>query len=99
MSKKTINRKTELLESLKREIGKCEKCGETDRLTIDHVVPKQILEAFGLTEYEIMERELVQLYCQRCNNFKGDRLDISNPRTKEILDRLFDMVGKLKELK
>ena len=49
-----------------RDGGKCRKCGSTQDLTIDHIVPKKY--GGGST------RDNLQILCGSCNNKKGHRL-------------------------
>lgn len=91
MSKRAIDAKVSLLTALKKEIGKCERCAGVENLTLDHIVPQQILELFGLEEYEMHQRFYVQLYCRKCNVFKGNRIDPVNPRTKEVFKKLLNL--------
>src|SRR3990167_10178540 len=70
--------------------GKCVKCGRTDALTLDHIVPSFLLLCFGID----VKREIIpdnyQILCKSCNHFKSGRLDFSTPKTKEVLLRLLD---------
>ena len=90
--KKRLRDARTLTQDMLAEGAKCSKCGDTDNLTLDHVVPTQILMWFGITKEESVDRFYVQLYCKRCNQYKGNSLDTSNPRTKEILLKLLDEV-------
>jgi 5-methylcytosine-specific restriction endonuclease McrA len=66
---------------------KC-KCGRTENLTLDHIIPQNILKDLGVDiEREIIE-DNYQILCRTCNQFKSNRLDFSEPKTKEILIRL-----------
>lgn len=72
--------------------AKCEKCHRKDNLTLDHIVPKSILQCFGIdTMREIIDGNY-QLLCKPCNIFKSGRLDFSKPVTKEILRKLLDRI-------
>lgn len=71
---------------------KCVKCGRPTDLTLDHIVPIQVLISFGVdTEREIIE-DNYQILCRRCNVFKANRLDFTIPQTKVILLRLLDKI-------
>lgn len=85
MSKRVIKKKVELLQEMIDKIKVCERCGSKENLTLDHIVPKQILSQFGLNEEDTLHEFYLQLYCRRCNTFKGMQLDTANPRTKKIL--------------
>jgi len=64
--------------------GKCVKCGRTEFLTLDHIVPISILDQLGVCDLEDND-ENWQVMCRPCNSFKANRLDFTNPKTKEIL--------------
>jgi len=77
---------------LKDHHDKCENCDRTENLTLDHIVPVDILRQFGIdTEREFWE-ENYQTYCRACNQFKGNRLDFANPKTKVLLLKLIDKI-------
>lgn len=82
--------KQDWLNRAKKEIGKCQRagCESCNELTLDHIVPKELILQFGIDEERTYMPENYQLYCRRCNNFKGNRLDFVNPITKEILLKL-----------
>jgi 5-methylcytosine-specific restriction endonuclease McrA len=70
----------------------CTKCSSIDNLTLDHIIPRDLLLQFGVdVDHEIVE-ENYQILCRRCNIFKANRLDFSNPKTKELLIKL---LGKI----
>ncbi len=70
----------------------CVQCERPDNLTLDHIVPKYILEAFGMdTSTEIIE-DNYQILCKVCNKFKSSKLEIRHPKTKEILLRLIEKI-------
>lgn len=65
---------------------KCRRCGKTENLTVDHIVPKVILSDMGVSEKEkYADYDNMEILCKVCNTFKGRRLDFSDPRTKEQL--------------
>ena len=47
--------------------GKCRHCGDSDRLTVDHIFP---VARGGSNEFENL-----QCLCQRCNSRKGARIE------------------------
>jgi len=68
----------------------CNKCGKTENLTLDHIVPKDMLITFGANpNIEVIE-DNYQILCHMCNMFKGNKLDFSNKQTKVILLRLLE---------
>jgi len=72
--------------------GKCNKCPRTENLTLDHIIPRQILELFGIdTLREILENNY-QILCKTCNTFKSNRLDFSIPQTKQLLYKLLERI-------
>jgi 5-methylcytosine-specific restriction endonuclease McrA len=75
---------------LKCKEAKCAKCGRSELITIDHIVPITILEQFCMDKrfalYEFDEN--FQFLCRYCNYIKGGRMDITNPRTIEILEKV-----------
>ncbi len=69
---------------------KCDKCGETRHLSVDHIVPVSILEQFCLDKIELlyeMEDNFVIL-CRYCNRAKGNSIDVRNPKTYQILSKV-----------
>ncbi len=70
----------------------CEKCQRKENPTLDHIVPKDILKQFGIDiDTEFIEDNL-RILCKTCNTFKGNRLDFSTPKTKEILLKILERV-------
>lgn len=72
------------------EAPMCIKCGRTSVLTLDHIVPVAYLADMGHDVLRDIVDDNYQLLCKPCNLFKADRLDFSNPKTKEILIRLLE---------
>jgi len=72
---------------LKDQEQKCVNCGATDNLTIDHIVPVDIISQF-VEEAKTFNEKWYQVLCYRCNKFKANKLDLANPKTKEILTDL-----------
>lgn len=69
----------------------CETCGRTEWLTLDHIIPKQILKNFGLSEEEMFsDRSLLRILCRSCNSVKASHLDFTDKRTKELLLKLLE---------
>lgn len=68
----------------------CVKCKRTENLTLDHIVPVQVLECFGIiTDRQIVE-DNYQILCRMCNMYKSGRLDFSVPNTKTVLLKLLE---------
>lgn len=76
--------------------GVCVKCGRKDseaiRLTLDHIIPDDIVRQFGIDPKQTWNPENVQLYCKVCNQFKANKLDFSNPKTKPLLLELIALI-------
>lgn len=77
---------------LKEQPQKCEDCGRIEDLTVDHIVPLELLRNFGINvETELLEEDL-KVLCRRCNQYKGHRLDFKDPRTKVLLLKYLERV-------
>jgi 5-methylcytosine-specific restriction endonuclease McrA len=73
----------------KKEKMTCSKCGLVSHLTVDHIIPIQVLEMLdetGVAKFEWEEN--FQYLCRVCNAFKSCRLDKRNEKTKTLLLRL-----------
>lgn len=82
----------QIFKDLLKENAICVKCRRKDGLTLDHIVPKVLLEHFGIRpEYEIVEGNY-QILCKICNQFKSGRLDFSTRKTKDVLLKLLERV-------
>lgn len=63
----------------------CNKCSNTKNLSYDHIVPQSILRNFNIdADREFWEKN-GQTLCSACNNLKANNLDLTNPKTKELL--------------
>lgn len=70
----------------------CANCPRRENLSLDHIVPKDMLKAFGVdVEREIIEGNYIIL-CKPCNQFKSNRLQFSIPQTKQILMKLLERI-------
>ena len=67
--------------------GACTRCGSTENLTKDHIIPLAILRAMGL---ETTNTFNLQPMCQKCNLTKGCLLDPKNPKTIPLLQMYID---------
>lgn len=63
----------------------CTKCGETKMLTLDHLIPESLLLDLGI--FEVVEGNY-QILCRYCNHKKSNRLDMVNPQTKVLLEKI-----------
>jgi 5-methylcytosine-specific restriction endonuclease McrA len=81
-----------LEQQIRNDLPQICKCGRTENLTLDHIIPIDTLRQFGvLPEKEIIEGNY-QLLCRTCNAFKSNKLDFSNPKTKELLIGLLEKI-------
>src|SRR3990167_6668156 len=62
-----------------------EKCGRTENLTIDHIISKNIIRSFGVDIDKHFDENDLRILCFSCNQFKGNQLDFSTPKTKQLL--------------
>lgn len=66
--------------------NKCERCGRESMLSLDHIVPVNILKMMGLSVMEIYgDEQNLALLCRPCNSLKSGNLDFSDKRTKPLL--------------
>ncbi len=56
-----------------RDEFKCQYCGKTEKLTIDHVIPKSRAKDFSMSTKQINAWENVTTSCERCNNKKDNK--------------------------
>jgi len=71
---------------IKTREAKCERCGRKDILTIDHIIPMNILKLLGFTLKEMYEdTENLAILCRPCNSLKSGNLDFADERTKKLL--------------
>ena len=90
--KTRIKMEHDLLDEWKVSIGKCEDCGRTEMLTLDHIIPLIILRDFGFNPKKFFDKENLRLICRPCNGIKSGRLDFSDPRTKKLLLKYLEMI-------
>lgn len=75
--------------------AKCGKCPSRDNLTLDHIVPQDLLNMLGFSEKE-GHPENWQVLCRACNFAKGRRLDFSNSKTKLLLVKYLNRLPGIK---
>lgn len=93
MKYKPRTKLAEWQERCKNGTEKCAKCEETRDLTVDHIVPVELLEKFMLDRIYVLYEmdENFQILCRYCNRSKSCNIDVKNPVTYKILNRvLFD---------
>lgn len=82
-------------ERLKARDGvKCAKCGSTNELTIDHIIPISLLEFLGIKKehsYNFKKHGAnLQLLCRACNSLKSNRVDWTDKRSLPLLQSYID---------
>lgn len=83
-----VSKKTKLWEWQQIKQGQCEKCGKMrDDLTVEHIIPVNLLLSLGLRERAMDDEENFAHYCRGCNYFKGGRLDMAHPKTLILLKK------------
>jgi len=78
---------TKLFEWQKKKYGICSKCGKEKELSVEHIIPKFLLEQLGLEDEIVNDEENFDHYCFACNRFKGSRIDLTHPRTIILLKK------------
>lgn len=64
-------------------------CGEVRDLNVDHIVPVSILDQFCMgKDYGYTMEENFQILCRYCNQKKGAQLDVRNPKTYEVFEKI-----------
>ena len=73
-----------------KEGGVCTKCKTiVPKLTVDHIIPINIIDMLDRTGVaKFMDEENFEYLCYPCNLFKGGKIDITHPKTKELLIKL-----------
>ncbi len=70
----------------------CEKCKRIEFLTLDHIIPLDILRQFGIDVERTYIKENLRILCRICNQFKGNHLDFSTPKTKKLLLKFLEKI-------
>lgn len=73
---------------------KCAQCGSTERLTIDHIIPKWLykrIDSLGIKKN--FKKQNQQILCYSCNNKKGGKPDFHHPVAKELREKLLDLLN------
>lgn len=77
--------------------GKCVRCGRVATeanmtLTLDHIIPEQLLAKMGIDVERYWDEDNIQVLCRICNGQKGNQLDFTHPKTKELLLRYLNKI-------
>lgn len=62
----------------------CNRCGSSDNLTKDHIIPQMILKAMYMPT---STSDNLQVLCRKCNLMKSHKLDPKNPKTIHLLKK------------
>lgn len=89
-----VKKHTKLWEyqQLNKEKHACERCGNVTYLTVDHKIPKYLLEQLGLEHAVYEDERNFQNFCSPCNRFKGNMIDLAD---KEAIALLKEYVNSL----
>ena len=73
--------------------GICERCKNTfEHLTVDHRIPKYLLIELGATDLVLDWEENFELLCFTCNSFKGNKIDITDGKSIDLLKKLIERI-------
>jgi len=71
----------------------CRRCARTDSLTLDHIIPvsllRQLVGQDNESKYEDLEN--LEILCRRCNLFKANQVDMTNPKSKPLLLKYIEL--------
>mgnify|MGYP001568255039 CR=1 FL=1 len=87
-SKVILALEKDLVDSHVRTLQPCPNCKRFGLMTPDHIVPRSLLEQFGIDSRFVWIPDNIQVLCQRCNTFKANRLDFSHGKTLWILKEI-----------
>lgn len=76
---------SKLQKQLRNSEGKCEKCGRTYYLTVDHIIPTHFLMSLNLVEETHNWIDNFQIICGACNKVKAGTIEASHPKTFQLL--------------
>ena len=99
MGKKRTFKKNSVYDLLRKGAdengGVCVKCGKhTDNLTVDHIVPYQLIFDLGLRDVQYDHDWNFQLLCRACNRLKGGGFDFTDARTVPNLRKYVDLAAE-----
>ena len=75
------------LQNRENKFGNCQKCGEYNELSVDHIFPQSLLSSWGLNEYITNDKENLELICKKCQILKLSRFDFHNPKTIPLIEK------------
>ena len=94
----TIEKK-ETIAYIRNKYKECQVCQWKANLTIDHIIPVSYLKNMGFYSIETMtrrHRKNLELLCPQCNNKKGDKINLTDKRTRKLLVWYLKNYEKLK---
>ena len=80
---------------------KCDVCKKTRARSVDHIVPRFILNFVDWDNHQELHKQWSNLVeskenkryiCVFCNSIKGHKLDLDNPTTKQILTKMLELI-------
>lgn len=87
--KKAKQKNSKLYEWQGINFGECQKCHRKEvKLTVDHIIPVAILRRLDDSEQLVLnDEENFAHLCVPCNTMKADGIDITNPKTAQLLTK------------
>lgn len=78
---------------LQQRGGQCQhpKCTATLNLTVDHIVPRQLLKCLNMEHFAETDEENFQVLCKKHNVEKANMLDYTNARTLPMLKKYINL--------
>ncbi len=70
----------------------CPRCSAVWKLNMDHVIPQDLLQQLGLSFQHYYIADNLEVMCERCNGYKSNKLDFSNPKTKPLLVAMLSLI-------
>lgn len=93
MKSKKHSKLSELQKANKGKMAVCPRCQRLREVTVEHIIPVNLLRELGLFDAIQNDTENFELICFLCNQFKGGRIDMSHPKTVPLLKKY---IGSLK---
>jgi 5-methylcytosine-specific restriction endonuclease McrA len=78
---------------VERDGAVCRRCGSVKDLTLDHIIPVSILrQIIGMDMHQKYDDlENLEILCRRCNLFKGNQIEMANPKAKILLKKYLEI--------